>query len=263
MVSIKKIRFKMFLISIFLIFSINTFAENQSSEDINQDNKKQIKLEDELAWLSAEMSEKYVSIATKNPQEVAKAPSIVTIITAEEIENMGARKLTDVLRIIPGFDVYKSAVFGMVRFGTRGLIVSTEKVKVLVDGHALNWLSSGSPSMFFDDLELKNVKKIEVIREPGSALYGANEFLAVINIITKDVDDIDGIKVSTGMGSFDTQDYNILYGRKLFGIDVVGYANFFNTNGYNGTLDDDPLTLQTFFNRFSQAPGRLMIVKTK
>lgn len=242
-----------FLTVLFVFKFSSVFAQSINNAE-SVVNTPEISFDDELAWLR---EENYINIATKSRVEVSKAPSIVTVITAQEIENMGARKLTDVLRIIPGFDVFKSAFLGVERFGTRGLIISTEKVKVLVDGHTLNWPSSGSPSTFFDDLELMNVKRIEVIRGPGSALYGANAFLAVIDIITKDVDDIDAIEVRTGFGSYDTQDYNILYGKNHFGVDVVGYANFYNTNGYNGKLDDDSLTNQPFFNRFSLAPGRV------
>lgn len=240
-----------------LLFSIHakySVAEVTTGNDNSESTINSTKVDEELAWLKAE---KFISIATKSLQKVSKAPSIVTVITSKEIEAMGAKMLNDVLRLVPGFVTYKSAVLGNERFGTRGLIITQGKVKILVDGHALHLPFTGSSYLFFDDIPLKNVKRIEVIRGPGSALYGGSAFLAVINIITKGVEDIDGVEVSSGFGSFDTQDYNILYGKKHFGVDVTGYLNFYNTNGYNGVLEDDSLTTQTFINRFSLAPGRV------
>ena len=64
-------------------------------------------------------------------------------------------------------------------------------MKIFLNGDSLNVGRSGRTAFFFDDLPLKNVKKIEIMRGPGSALYGTNTFLAVINVITKGVDDIE------------------------------------------------------------------------
>ncbi|MGR3176796.1 MAG: TonB-dependent receptor plug domain-containing protein, partial [Candidatus Anammoxibacter sp.] len=203
---------------------------------------------DELSLLFGDLS---VSIASKNEEKVAKAPSIITVITAEEIYNIGARTLTDILMIVPGFNIIKDASFGVKQFGTRGIRRADEKIKVLVDGHSLNMPFNGSAATFFDDLSLKNVKRIEIIRGPGSALYGANAFLAVINIITKDADDIDGVELASGFGSFDTQEYSILFGKTFSGIGVSGFIDYYNTNGLSDTIKEDALSVQPFFSLFS------------
>ncbi len=206
------------------------------------------------------LSERRVSIASKMDEDVNKAPSIVSVITAEEIEKMGFRTLVDALRIVPGFDIIKAAMFGFVNFSARGINTSTdlknEKIRVMIDGHFLG-LPAGSDnaSWYFDDLPLKNVKRIEIIRGPGSALYGANAFLAVINIITKDSSDIDGIEVSSGFGSYDTQEYGIMYGKEYRGLNIAGFVDFYNTNGLSDTIKRDILSGQQFFNQFSLAPG--------
>ena len=211
-----------------------------------------LNLEDELAWLR---EENYVTIATKTSLTVSDAPSVVTVITSEEIANLGITKLHDILRIIPGFDVSKDATFGLELFGVRGLSNASKQTRVLLDGHSLNIPTSGNSVWFFDDLPLKNVEKIEVIRGPGSALYGANAFLAVINIITKNAEDIDGIEVSSGFGSFDTQDYSILFGKQFKEIDVVGFANFYNSNGLSDTIKEDSISGLRSLGSFSIAPG--------
>ena len=244
----KIISINLLIFFLFVFPAYHEFLLGDTSTGITDD-----KLEDELAWLKAEAF--YISIATKIPQKVSEAPSIVTVITDEEIKNIGARTLADILVIVPGFDILKRADFGERNFIGRGINTEGEKIKVLIDGHSINIPLNGSATNFFDDLPLKNVKRLEIIRGPGSALYGANAFLAVINVVTKDASDIDGVEISTGFGSFDTQEYNILFGKNLYGVDITGLANFYNTNGLSDTIKEDALSGIPFFKRFSIAPG--------
>ncbi len=200
-------------------------------------------LEDEFIFI---LEEQYVAIASKREEKATRAPSIITVITSEEIENIGAKTLTDILRIVPGFDLIKAGDFGDINVGARGVREATDRIKVLIDGHTLNAPYSGGTDFFFDDLPLRNVEKIEIIRGPGSALYGANSFLAVINIITKDASDLDGIEVAAGFGTYDTQEYSVSFGKSLRGVDVSGFADYYNTNGFSETIKKDPMVGQPF-----------------
>ncbi len=195
-------------------------------------------LEGEVELLALE---RVVTIASKREEEVSSAPSIITVITDEEIENLGARTLTEIFRIVPGIDILKKATLGQNQIGSRGVRDAERKIKVLIDGHSINIPYDGGISLFFDDLPLKNVKRIEVIRGPGSALYGANAFVSVVNIITKDASDIDGLEVSSGFGSYDTQEYSVLFGKTLYDIDVTSFTNFYNTNGLSETIKEDAI----------------------
>ncbi len=199
------------------------------------------------------MQEELISIASKTEERAANAPSIITVITSEEIENMGAKILPDIIRTIPGFDIIKDAAFGRIEIGSRGVRKADRRIKLLVNGHTLNNHWNGGFSYWFDSLPLKNVKRIEIIRGPGSALYGNSAFLAVINVITKGVSDINGIEVSAGFGTYDTQKYSILAGKTLHGVDVAGYIDFYNTNGFNGSIGEEALLSQPL----SQAPGQV------
>ena len=204
------------------------------------------------------MDEQMITIASKREEKASNAPSIVTVITADEIENLGIRTLTEALRFVPGFDILKSAAGGANNISVRGISTadfSNEKIRILLDGHYITWHFSGNTSMFFDDLPLKNVKRIEIIRGPGSALYGANAFLAVINIITKESSDINGVEMSTGFGSYDTQEYNIMVGKEFRDIQIAGFLSFYNTNGLSDTIKEDLLSSIQIFNRFSTTPG--------
>ncbi len=146
--------------------------------------------------------EEIVVSALKKPRTVSKSPAIMSVITARQIRQMGARTLSDALEAVPGFDITMDTN-GTREIGVRGVLqTNSSKVKLLIDGHSVNEPGSGGASWNFFDLVVENIKRIEIIRGPGSALYGQNAFLAVINVITKDTDDIDGVQLTTSGGCF-------------------------------------------------------------
>lgn len=207
----------------------------------------------EAIWFGA--SEE-VSIATRHEIPIGKAPSIVTVITAEEIEHQGHRTFVEILRTIPGFEILKDVSFGAVSPVVRGL-VGSEKIRVMLNGHLVNTPLSGGAFTRFDDFPVENIKRIELIRGPGSAVYGENAFLAVINIITKDAKDIDGVKVVTGFGSFDTYEENVIFGETYGKVNISGMAHYRQTSGFDGTVESDRQTLldREFATSASRAPG--------
>lgn len=177
--------------------------------------------------------------ATKQPQTVADAPAIATIITADDIRKMGARDIMDVLNKVPGMHVHRG-YYGKENIEVRGIVtINSEKVKLMIDGHTLNNLLLGGATYAFDSLSVDNIKRIEVIRGPGSALYGSNAFAAVINIITKDGKDIDGVIATAASGSFDTGKVNIQAGKKWEELEVASSVDYFSTGGARLKVDSD------------------------
>ncbi|MBI2447401.1 MAG: TonB-dependent receptor plug domain-containing protein, partial [Candidatus Omnitrophica bacterium] len=209
--------------------------------------------------------EKEVAIATRHKTPVGKAPSIVTVITAEEIKNLGYRTFVEILRTIPGFEILKFADFGVVGPSVRGIATSSSvnRIRVMIDGHFVNEPLQGSAFDAFDDFPVEFIKRIEIIRGPGSAVYGENAFSGVINIITKDAKDIDGVRVSSGYGSFDTYDENIVFGKTYGKVNISGMTRYRQTSGFNGIIKSDSQTtldnaLPTPpFPDASQAPGEV------
>lgn len=203
-----------------------------------------------------------VSIATRHETPAGKAPSIVTVITAEEIKNLGYRTFAEILRTVPGFEILKDFAFGTVYPAVRGT-VSSVRIRVMLNGHQLNNPASGGAFDNFDDLPVENIKRIEILRGPASAVYGENALLAVINIITKDTKDIDGVRVSSGYGSFDTYDENIVFGKTYREVSISGIARYRQTSGFDGMVKSDYQTklddqLSLFgFPPVSEAPGRV------
>ncbi|MDH3973436.1 MAG: TonB-dependent receptor [Deltaproteobacteria bacterium] len=188
-------------------------------------------------------TENIITSATKLAQRLEKAPAIASVISGKEIRNMGARNLLDVLKRIPGMGV--SIVTGYGKFGveSRGIKSSTsEKVLLMIDGHKVNESIRGTGIWHFGDMTVENIKQVEVIRGPGSAVHGANAFVAVINVVTKDAKAIDGADIRVGGGSFDTRHYNLLAGKPKSDkskLEITGMVDYFDTNGEKLHVDKD------------------------
>lgn len=191
--------------------------------------------------------------ATKRPTSLRKAPAIATIISADEIRNMGARNLLDVLKMVPSFGIATNE-FGANMIEVRGIRTTiNEKILFMIDGHSLNKNLNGSALYNVADMfPIENIRQIEVIRGPGSALYGNSAFVATINIISRNAEEINGLEVKGGGGSFDTYKGNLVGGKAVGDkLTVSGSLDHYQTNGPRLTVDADTLT----GTPFSLAPG--------
>jgi outer membrane receptor for ferrienterochelin and colicins len=162
-----------------------------------------------------------VTIATKLNQLISESPSTVSVITADDIQKMGARELEDVLQRIPGFEIIRSYA-GYYGIGVRGVKDSrtTSKILYMIDGVPINQIFFGESINWGSDLNLDNIERIEIIRGPGSALYGRNAFSAVINIITKKAKTGEKILVKADVGTFNTYSLSGLYTYKKNNFDA-------------------------------------------
>ncbi|MEN6333315.1 MAG: TonB-dependent receptor [Phycisphaerales bacterium] len=172
--------------------------------------------------------------ASKRTQSLAEAPAFVTVVTAEEIRRYGYRTLADVLRSAPGFYVNYDRSYYYV--GTRGFRRPGDydsRILLLIDGHRVNENVGDSPlfgTQFPLDVDL--IERVEIIRGPGSSLYGSNAVLAVINVITRKGSSIRGLELSGKTGSFDTQTGRITYGNVFDNkMDVMLSATTYNSEG--------------------------------
>jgi len=137
-------------------------------------------------------------VASIKSVSLRKSPGIVTIITEEEIKKSGARDEIDVLRLIPGID-FGVDVEGVVSIGMRGDWAHEGKVLLLLDGQEMNEILY-STIQLGNHFDVSQIKRIEVIRGPGSAIYGGFAEYMVISIITKSGKDINGISASGSYG---------------------------------------------------------------
>lgn len=177
--------------------------------------------------------------ATKHLMDVSQAPAIATVVTANDIRLMGARTLLDVLERIPGINVTRNH-YSVYSIEIRGIkAVRQNKIKFMVDGHTVNMPTVGEPFWTIEDIAPEQVERIEIIRGPGSALYGANAFTGIINVVTMRGNDINGTQVSAGGGSFDSGRANILHGKRYGTLDVLASLAYTTTEGAQLDVDSD------------------------
>jgi iron complex outermembrane receptor protein len=175
-----------------------------------------------------------VSAPSKRPQSAKEAPSVVTVVTGDEIRRQGYRTLGDVLRALPGFYVTydrTSSYLGVGGFGLPGdyntrilfLLNGVRTNDNIYDAAAVAREFALSPDM---------IERVEVSRGPGASVYGNSAFFAVVDVITKRGRDLDGVQLSAAAGSFGTYEGEATYGRRLpGGLEFVASAALLDSSG--------------------------------
>ncbi|MBF0100332.1 MAG: TonB-dependent receptor [Desulfobacterales bacterium] len=178
----------------FLLFLlINSSYVFSQSDSTSEPTKLDSELNEAFKWLQVE-SITETEIATKTRLDADLAPGMVTVLTGEILERKGFRTVGEAMNYIPGFS--SSTVSTIVR--GIGEIFNSGKVKLLLNDVPMNEnLSGGSSTLFM--IPIQQVKRIEIIRGPGSAIYGKWAYSAVINIVTKDQENC----IFTQYGTFD------------------------------------------------------------
>jgi outer membrane receptor protein involved in Fe transport len=143
----------------------------------------------------AQLSSVKIDIESINPRPVREQPGIVTVILAKEIREMGARDLTDILQLVPGFGLGMD-VNGVVGPSFRGLWAYEGKLQLIVDGVEMNETLYGTVQLGHH-IPADAIAEVEIIRGPGSAKYGGTAELAVIRVTTKGASQNGGYAVST------------------------------------------------------------------
>ncbi len=225
--------FKLILFSI-LIFAVLT---STAFSDYDED--------EEEALIELYGDEEFISIATGSAQPISRAPAVATVITAKDIKEIGATDIDEALETVPGLHVSRRAQGYLPLYIFRGIHTNENpQVLMLVNGISINNLFVGDRNQAWGGFPVESISRIEVIRGPGSAVYGADAFAGVINIITKEASEIDGLEVGSRLGSFDTKDAWALYGGEVGGFDIAFSAEFRDTDGQDEDVDADIATLQ-------------------
>jgi outer membrane cobalamin receptor len=159
------------------------------------------------------------SVATKNEMSLRETPGLVTVITRDEIQSSGARNLIDVLKLVPELD-FGVDVQGNLGLAVRGNWANEGKVLLMWDGQTYN--ETLYSTLQLDRFPVDQIKEIEIIKGPGSALYGGYAELAVINIKTMTARDLDGSLAYAAYGQ----------GKKAMAREYAGYSY---GNVFNGT----------------------------
>ena len=175
-----------------------------------------------------------ISSASKYWQKTFEAPSAVSIISSEEIEKFGYQTLGEALNSLSGF--YYSYDRNYSYTGVRGFSRPSDynnRILVLINNHPMNENVFGSSAMGTDlGLSLRSIERIEVVRGPGSSLYGTGAMFAVINIITKSGMSFDKTSVSFGAGNLGDYSATFNYGTEISNdFEVFLSTEYFNRKG--------------------------------
>ncbi|MCX7897826.1 MAG: TonB-dependent receptor [Rhodocyclaceae bacterium] len=181
-----------------------------------------------------------VTIAAQAPQTLAEASAVVSVITSDDMQAMGAANLMDVLQAVPGIYVRRNLFGYKPLLSMRG--AAGVNVLLLVDGAPMKDLI-WSPSIFWKGIPTNRIERIEVIRGPGSALYGADAAAGVIHVITRPAS-ADGIEEGeTGLrwGSFKTREVWLRKSGEFAGFSYALTADLQDTQGHRPEIRRDAL----------------------
>ncbi len=170
--------------------------------------------------------------ATGSLKPVHLAPSVASVITAEDIEAMGATTLDEVLETVPGLHVSPSGlnIFSSI-WSIRGMRTGNNpQVLLLINGLPLTRIIEGE-RLKTSNIPVAMISRVEVVRGPGSAVHGADAFSGTVNVITKDGHEVDGTKAGIRYGSFDTTDAWLQHGGTYGGWNLVAGVEMQKTQG--------------------------------
>ncbi len=179
--------------------------------------------------------------ASKRDESSLEAPCSPSVVRSRDIEMQGSRTLADVLRGVGGFYVTNDRNYEHV--GARGfdpLGDYNSRVLLLVDGHRINNDVYDTAPIGLDlPLDVALVDRIEIVRGPGSALYGSNAFFGVIDARTKSGAEIDAVQTSVEGGSFGDLRGRLTWGHAFEnGVDVVLSGSLFHSDGPSNFYDE-------------------------
>jgi outer membrane receptor for ferrienterochelin and colicins len=194
------------------------------------------------------------TVASRTAESVEDAPASLTVFTREQIQRMAVSTLEDLLNYVPGFQVTSDAGLGrMGRIAVRGQMSTVDSGVLLLRDGVPEWNPyNGGGWMFGRHVMLNDVERVEVMRGPGSTMWGANASSAVVNIVTVKNRDT----ASAGYGTIGRRELSanfhseVVPGLKLSG-SMQGYAdngftfkNYTDAFGVTGNIKD-PLSQYT------------------
>lgn len=172
--------------------------------------------------------------ASRFSQKLSDVPSAVTVITRGDIQQYGWRTLAEAVRSVPGFFIHSDRTYDYV--GARGFARPQDynsRVLLLIDGQRTNDAVFDMAYVGTEQLiDIDLVDRIEVVRGPGSSVYGGNALFGVINIITRKASQIDGVELGAAYSSFNTIYGRATYGKRLDnGAEVLASVSGMNSKG--------------------------------
>ena len=216
-----------FAITFSCLVSVSCFSSGVAAVAAN-------KVDDYFAMSPEQLAAIPVTIATGTPRPVFQSAAVTSVVTYDQIKSMGATELHEVLETIPGVHASLQPNSYDYSYSIRGIANATNsEVLILLNGTRITTpfggtLNSGT------EIPREAVQRVEVIRGPGSALYGADAFAGVINIITKKAKDINGRALGVRAGDHGTQSGWGQQSAEWAGWDIATSLQYQHTDGDSG-----------------------------
>ncbi len=185
---------------------------------------------DELSSIKVET----VCGASKHEQDTSDAPASVSIVTADDIKKSGYRTLTEILNSVRGFYTTSDRSYSYI--GLRGFNRPGDyggDMLIMLDGNRINdaiYDQAFNGTEFVLDADL--IERVEVIRGPGSSLYGDNAFLCIINVVTRR--GLSGFEAAGAYASYNTATGRLSYGNRFkSGVALEASGTYFASDGHD------------------------------
>jgi len=172
-----------------------------------------------------------VFTASKSLEKSDTAPATIYVVTEDEILRNGYYELKDILANTPGVSAIDTSFF--LFGGQRGFLGNFSQTLILVDGREMQNLLAAE-TFISHQFATHNIKQIEIINGPGSALYGANAFVGVINIITKQGDkDFEDVEVTLDAGTENTKASSAVFAKRYADLRIAGSMRVSRSNNWD------------------------------
>lgn len=180
-----------------------------------------------------EVEDIIVVTASRTEQPLHEVPAAMTVLTAKDLERIPADDYGDFLRNVPGLNVSQMSARDIQITGRQATSSLSTSELVLLDGRTLYLDFFGFVMWDYVPLDPKEIKQIEIIRGPGSAVWGANAMSGVINLITKRPKEMQGTSITLGAGDFNTTSASITHAGVSGKLGYKFSASYFKQDPYD------------------------------
>ncbi len=220
-----------------LIFSRTSLAQESSNAQSQDKLATYASIDEELDALIAMEPEELLTVvvASKRKENWKKAPGVITVVTKKDIQSYGANNLHDVLIRLPNVYTFGNTIFrdNVVSIRGQSFTNTDNHVLILLNGRPVRESHIGGINMpVYKGIPLESIERLEVIRGPGSVLYGTNAFSGVINIITLNPKNNPENEITGGWGSDNTGLVSGNFSKQWEDADFFLSGKFFGSDGW-------------------------------
>jgi len=180
-----------------------------------------------------------IALPTKEKETARESPSSVTVFTEKDIRALGVQTLDELLNLAVGLDVRRYREPSNI-IAVRGISSEfNERILIMVDGVRVNDIHTGGTTRTVRTISLDNVDRVEVVRGPGSALYGTSAFAGAINVVTKGGEGDEGVGLRAAYGRFNERLASVTLNKDFGKLKVGAYFDYTESSGDTFHINQD------------------------